>query len=338
MTRGGRHRHRRARRDRGADGNRTPATSAERYAAKERIRDQCAYVADDVAALVARIATVRRTSPRAANPPAVAPPPPPRLWGDDEDDNAVDTASNSALRVAPEIVRMAPWSEVLLASCHAKVLELYDRARASADGADDEIGARARDGVSPCEGRYLYHLICDNRLQRTLEIGGGVGVSALHCCHAHADSGNDGVHATIEPDARAATAIVDHVRDAGLAAHFSGVVRAISIVALPALLASDLAGAFDLVLVDGWHTFDYTLADVLCAALLLRVGGVLVLDDARHRGVADVVRYVDANYPHFERALSPATMVAYRKRGDDARAWNVHAPFVSVARRDRGDS
>jgi len=46
----------------------------------------------------------------------------------------------------------------------------------------------------------------------------------------------------------------------------------------------------DLVFIDGWHTFDYTLVDGFYADLLVRPGGYIVFDDALHKGPNKVVR------------------------------------------------
>jgi predicted O-methyltransferase YrrM len=74
-------------------------------------------------------------------------------------------------------------------------------------------------------------------------------------------------------------------------------------VALPLLLAEVTSGArepFDFIFIDGFHTFDYTLLDFFYADLLLKVNGVIMLDDIRHKAVADVVRYVEQNYDHYD--------------------------------------
>ena len=58
---------------------------------------------------------------------------------------------------------------------------------------------------------------------------------------------------------------------------------------MPQLLP-ELTGKLDLVFIDGWHTFDYTLVDGFYADLLVRPGGFIVFDDALHKGPQQVVR------------------------------------------------
>jgi predicted O-methyltransferase YrrM len=81
------------------------------------------------------------------------------------------------------------------------------------------------------------------------------------------------------------------------------------------------------VFVDGWHTFDYTLVDIFFAVFLLKVGGLLVIDDALHPGVENTLKYLDTNYTMLKRIKSPRSFGAYEKFQDDTRDWNFHKRF-----------
>lgn len=48
-------------------------------------------------------------------------------------------------------------------------------------------------------------------------------------------------------------------------------------IALPRLVAEQRS--LDFILIDGWHSFDYTLIDMFYADILLRPGGVLTVHD-----------------------------------------------------------
>jgi len=65
--------------------------------------------------------------------------------------------------------------------------------------------------------------------------------------------------------------------------------------ALPQLLEKYEA-QFDFIFIDGWHTFDHTLLDCFYATRLLRVGGVLAIDDVSFPSVKRVVDFLK-NYP-----------------------------------------
>ena len=98
-----------------------------------------------------------------------------------------------------------------------------------------------------------------------------------------------------------------------------------SYIVLPKLL--EKKNEYDLIFIDGWHTFDYTLLDFFYANLLLKKGGIIVIDDAYHQGVNKCLRYLDSNYKNYKRIKSPPTVGAYEKIGDDEREWSFHTNF-----------
>jgi hypothetical protein len=98
-----------------------------------------------------------------------------------------------------------------------------------------------------------------------------------------------------------------------------------SYIMLPKLL--EKKEVYDLIFIDGWHTFDYTLLDFFYADLLLKVGGIIIIDDAMHQGVGKCLRYLDSNYKHYKRIQSPNTVGAYQKISDDKRDWDYHTNF-----------
>jgi len=108
-----------------------------------------------------------------------------------------------------------------------------------------------------------------------------------------------------------------------------------SYLALPLLLAdvqTKRAEPFDLIFVDGMHLCDYTLVDNFFAALLLRPGGILLLDDVRHRGVKPAFDYACTNYPHIKNTVCADTLATFVTTGSDTRAWDFHVPFDGSGR------
>lgn len=323
MARGGR-----GRRTRRAQARATaPATTVDAYASCESIRAQSEHLAEGATLARANEALERVCATRIARVHTATPL---RLWGDEDDQDPPD---NVAASVPTEDLNAPPWNDALVATCVPFLRELYARAQNPAEG--DVIGARARDGIDPREGKYLRDIIRANAMRLTLEIGGGVGIGALHCCAAHAAVGVGGAHIIVDPNSADADVATEHVRAAELSANLGAQIRAMSMFVLPSLITRGFVNSIDLVLVDGWHTFDYTLADVMYSVLLVRVGGMIVLDDARHAGVSDTVRYIESNYPHLERVPSPPTMAAYRKLHDDTRAWNSHRYFTHATQSTR---
>jgi hypothetical protein len=78
--------------------------------------------------------------------------------------------------------------------------------------------------------------------------------------------------------------------------------------ALPDLLRSQPEG-LDLILIDGWHTFDQMMLNLFYANRLVRVGGYIVVDDCDWESVSAAVSYYK-NYPAFEQVKEP-TMIAH---------------------------
>lgn len=102
--------------------------------------------------------------------------------------------------------------------------------------------------------------------------------------------------------------------------------------ALPQALETYGEGSFDLVFIDGMHLYDYTLVDAFYGAMLLRKGGILVIDDVRHPSVKEVKWYLDDNYTHFKKRNTGkvATMGVWEKQTDDDRKWSFHCSVCKV--------
>jgi predicted O-methyltransferase YrrM len=166
---------------------------------------------------------------------------------------------------------------------------------------------RSRDGreypliaaIDPREGAFLRRLISeDETICRTLEIGCAYGLSSLHICESL--MGRPGArHTMIDPNQNSEFhgVGVHHLEQLGF--RDFELIEKPSEIALPELLAQN-EDQFDFIFVDGWHTFDHALLDCFYANRLLRVGGLLVLDDAAWNTVSRVIDYLEA-YPHLQR-------------------------------------
>jgi predicted O-methyltransferase YrrM len=152
--------------------------------------------------------------------------------------------------------------------------------------------------ISPTESKFLASLIgSDPKIRKTLEIGCAYGIASLSICQAIA--GRDGAHHVIlDPlqSTRWNSIGIDLLRRANC--NFFEFREECSEVAMPNLLAEH-AGTFDLIFIDGFHTFDHTLVDMFYATRLLRVGGYVVVDDANWESVSKVVAYF-LNYPAYQ--------------------------------------
>ena len=85
---------------------------------------------------------------------------------------------------------------------------------------------------------------------------------------------------------------------------------------------------FDLIFIDGFHTFDYTLIDFFYSNLLLKINGIIIIDDKLHNGVNKCIKYIETNYSYFYKSikLSPSCAI-FIKINDDNRQWYYHVNF-----------
>lgn len=152
--------------------------------------------------------------------------------------------------------------------------------------------------IDPEEGEFLYSIIQDDpTIRKTLEVGCAYGLSSLYICAA-TRTRTGALHTIIDPyqNTQWDGVGIRQLAEAGIES-FS-LVELKSEFALPQLLKLN-EGKYDFVFVDGWHTFDHTLVDCFYATRLLRIGGVLAIDDVMFPSVKRVVDFL-VNYPCYE--------------------------------------
>lgn len=187
-----------------------------------------------------------------------------------------------------------------------------------------EIGPRDRSQISDAEAAFLFRFVRDHDVAETLEIGCGLGKSAVSIM-----LGTGREHVVVDPfQANYDFRGVGNVERAGLGDRLEHRAER-SATALPALLAE--GRRFDFVFVDGSHRFDDILLDFTFADLLLRPGGSIVFDDLWMRTTQLVLAYIRTNRPDY--ALDPGaprTLALVRKTGDDARDGMFHREFYTA--------
>lgn len=143
--------------------------------------------------------------------------------------------------------------------------------------------------VSKQEARVLGDLISDYGCQRTLETGVALGISTLAITQAVSEQG--GIHYGIDPLQRSEHrgAALDLLEEHRLSQSFE-LREGPSHVELPRLLEE--GHRFDLVFIDGWHTFDNKLLDYFYGDRMLSVGGWLVVHDLWFPSVRKLLGFV----------------------------------------------
>lgn len=148
------------------------------------------------------------------------------------------------------------------------------------------------------EGQFLFDLIdADPKIEKTLEIGCAYGLSSLHICSA-LSTRLAAEHWILDPFQNTQFHGIGVANLERSNFNFFRLIEEPSEFALPTI-AKEQPNSFDLVFIDGWHTFDHTLLDLFYANRLLKVGGYIVVDDCGMASVSKAVSYV-ANYPAFK--------------------------------------
>lgn len=174
------------------------------------------------------------------------------------------------------------------------------------------------------EGKSIQQFIQKNNFKKCLEIGMAFGISAFYIL-----TSSPQVHLTsIDPFQSTdwESSGKKLLKQTGLDKNHT-LIEELSYVALPKLLEKHGEESFDFIFIDGNHLFDYTLIDFFYSDKLLKVGGILLIDDALHKGVAKCVKYIDTNYHFMKRVPSTRTQAAYLKTKKDDRPWYFHAHF-----------
>jgi predicted O-methyltransferase YrrM len=187
--------------------------------------------------------------------------------------------------------------------------------------------------ISPRERYHLYKLIKKFKIKKTLEVGCANGISTLYILSAlHENmkkSGNSAYnHTAIDPyqTTQWNQAGLINVRNSKMNDIFT-LIEDKSYNVLPHLLQK-FPKYYDMIFIDGFHTFDYTLIDFFYSDLLLKINGFIVIDDIRHKGVKKCLKYILTNYKHYKLYKSSvSTMATLRKVSDDNRAWDYHNDF-----------
>ena len=181
-------------------------------------------------------------------------------------------------------------------------------------------------GISPQEGIWLYQLCRDSKPKATLEIGMCYGFSTLFFLAALAKNGS-GLHTSIDPNETSHWhgIALTKIKEIGL----QGSLRLLEDTSSRAAVDLCREGcAFDLILIDGAHLYEYALADFTLFAPLCSIGGHIILDDTWMPSIRTAISFIRTNRRDFSevRPVVPEFAV-FRKIGEDRRDWDHFARF-----------
>lgn len=149
--------------------------------------------------------------------------------------------------------------------------------------------------ISEQEGNALQSIIKELKPKISVEIGLAYGVSALYICDAMKQANHSNFrHIVIDPQQSKEWRSIGYsnLKKAGFERNATFYEQSSHLV-LPRLEEEGLS--IDFAFIDGWHTFDYAMLDFFYLDRMLKVGGVIVLDDVWMPGVKKVARYILAN-------------------------------------------
>ena len=171
------------------------------------------------------------------------------------------------------------------------------------------------------EGDFIEEIIKKFSFKKCLEVGMAFGISSLYILQ-----NKNTTLLSIDPfqSTQWKNSGVDIVKNLEFDNRHT-LIEDKSYVVLPELLKKE--EKYDFIFIDGFHTFDYTLLDFFYADKLLKINGVIIIDDILHNGVKKCVDYINNNYGFYKRIQSPVTVGCYQKIKDDEREWNFHKDF-----------
>jgi hypothetical protein len=123
-----------------------------------------------------------------------------------------------------------------------------------------------------------------------------MGISSLYICSALSEE-EEKHHTIIDPMQSSDWANIGKANLDRAKVDFYEIIEQPSEIVLPYLLSKHKQ--YDLGFIDGWHTFDHTLIDFFYLNRLIKVGGIIIIDDISFPGIKKLMRYI-LNYPAYE--------------------------------------
>jgi predicted O-methyltransferase YrrM len=181
--------------------------------------------------------------------------------------------------------------------------------------------------ISETEGLFLHDLASARPIKSSIEVGCGFGLSSSQICTALMVR-QGARHLMLDPFQTSdfKRAGVELLQRIGI--DFFELIEKPSEIALPALLVA--GEKFDFCFIDGLHTFDQTLLHFYYLNRMLKVGGILAIDDVNHPAVNKAVKYI-YTYPCYRLVGSAGRRGTRRKLLNIAKAA-LSAPLRPAVR------
>ncbi|MFI9161368.1 class I SAM-dependent methyltransferase [Kitasatospora aureofaciens] len=180
------------------------------------------------------------------------------------------------------------------------------------------------------QGDVLRRTVLTEGAERTLETGMANGISTLYLCDGLQRNGLTGPrHVVLDPQQadQYHCAGLRAVRTLGLAGLVDFRPRDSSL-ELPRLV--DEGRSIDLAFVDGDHRFQGVFADLHYLDRLVRLGGLVLVDDYDLPAVRDAIAYFTANLGWILEEVVHRIAVLRRPHRTCTPPWDAYVPFQAV--------
>lgn len=237
------------------------------------------------------------------------------------------------------------------------IQEIFDkRTTKSVDGKTVNVSGQ----ISFHEGELIQKCIEEINAEVSVEVGLAFGTSAMFICE-YLKKTPKTRHYVMDPfqmyEASYGGIGLNNLKKSGFG-DFVEFINKPSQLALPELEQRNVK--VDFAFIDGWHTFDHTLVDFFFVDKILRVGGIMILDDTDWPAVKKLVSFIETNRSYeFIEGTPPRTFkkkssankvrpftalkkilgnhadteanygaMAFRKVSDDIRSWDHYNDFI----------
>ena len=172
-----------------------------------------------------------------------------------------------------------------------------------------KIEIKIHSAIKKEEGRLITELIKKYNLKKCVEVGMAFGTSAFYIL-----SCENTTLISIDPfqTTQWKSMGLNLIKEMKLNDRHT-LIEKKSYIGLPEIIQKYGENNFDFVFIDGWHVFDATLLDFYFSDKLIKIGGIILIDDALHKGVEKCVKYIDKNWTSYER------IKCYKKISEDNR-------------------
>jgi len=210
------------------------------------------------------------------------------------------------------------------------LVEMYDAhyLLGTEDGSPVQIDRGTR--ISLAQGAAIRQLMVEHSVSKSLEVGFAYGFSTIWMLDAL--RANKGSHTTVDPFEKTAWHGIGLKQVEKL--QFDGTFQWMPDHSIHVLSALIRAGqAFDFVFIDGNHRFDDVIVDFYMCDQLVRVGGLIALDDMWMPSIKAATDFIVKNRDYRIKHCSIRNMLVLEKLGDDKRTWRHFQPFDAPPKR-----